>query len=334
MVKARILPALLALLSALACAGEQFPQSTLHPKSDFGWAIQDLFAGIFWWAVVVFVVVEGLLLYTIIRYRARPNAPKPSQTHGHTILEVGWTIAPALILIFIAVPTVRTIFTTQGGAPEGAMRVEVVGHQWWWEFRYPDLGIVTANELHLPVGKPVALDMTTVDVLHSFWIPALGGKRDVVNNRVNRLSFTPDTLGSYPGQCAEYCGDSHANMRVWAVVETDSAFQAWVARQTGQPAALDSGSLAWEGRRVFSRSACIGCHTMAGVPAAVGQIGPNLSHIGGRVSLAAGMFSNNTDNLRRWVSNAPAMKPGSLMPAMVLSDADLDAIVAYLQSAK
>ena len=334
MLKARVWPVLLALLSAVACAGEDFPQSTLHPKSDFGWAIQDLFAGIFWWAVVVFVVVEGLLLYTIIRYRARPGSPKPSQTHGHTALEIGWTITPALILIFIAVPTVRTIFTTQGQAPAGALKVEVVGHQWWWEFRYPELGIVTANELHLPVGRPVGLEMTTVDVVHSFWIPALGGKRDVINNRVNRLSFRPDTLGVYLGQCAEYCGDSHANMRVRVFVETDSAFQAWVARETGGPAPVDSGSLAAEGRRVFSRQACIACHTMAGVPSAVGQIGPNLSHVASRATLASGMFPNTTDNLRRWVANAPAMKPGSLMPAMALSDADLDAIVAYLQSAR
>jgi cytochrome c oxidase subunit 2 len=212
--------------------------------------------------------------------------------------------------------------------------VEVVGHQWWWEFRYPDLGIVTANELHFPVGRPVGLAMTTVDVLHSFWIPALGGKRDVINNRTNYLAFRPDTLGEYLGQCAEYCGASHANMRLRVVVETDSAFQAWVDRQVAGPAPLDSGTLAWEGRQIFSRSACIGCHEMAGVAAAVGKMGPNLSKVGGRTTIAAGLYPNTAESLRRWVANAPAMKPGSLMPPMPLPDRDLDAIVAYLQSAR
>jgi cytochrome c oxidase subunit 2 len=331
--RTRLWPALLA-VAVSACAGDRYAQSTLHPKSDFAWLIQDLFVGTFWWAVLVFVVVEGLLLYAVIRYRARPGAPAPKHIHGHTALEIGWTIAPALILVFIAVPTVQAIFRTQGEAPEGALRVEVVGHQWWWEFRYPELGIVTANELHLPVGKPVALEMTTVDVLHSFWIPALGGKRDVINNRVNRLSFTPDSLGEYLGQCAEYCGASHANMRMRAVVESEADFQAWVAREAGGPAPLDSGSLAWQGRQIFSRQACIGCHTMKGVPVAVGKIGPDLSHVGSRRTIAAGLFPNTTENLRRWVAHAPDMKPGSLMPPMLLSDAELDALVAYLQSAK
>lgn len=333
MSRLRIWPVLLA-VAGWACAADNYPQSTLHPRSDFGWAIQDLFTGIFWWAVVVFVVVEGLLVLAIIRFRHRPGAPDPKPIHGHTALEIGWTIAPALILVFIAVPTVKTIFRTQGVAPAGAMRVEVVGHQWWWEFRYPELGIVTANELHLPVGRPVALEMTTVDVLHSFWVPALGGKRDVVNNRVNRLSFTPDSIDWYLGQCAEFCGASHANMRMRVRVESDSAFQAWVALQTGGPAPLDSGSLAWQGKQIFSRQACIGCHQMEGVAAAVGQIGPNLSHVGSRTTIAAGLYDNTSENLRRWVTDAPEMKPGSLMPQMLLSDAELDAIVAYLQSAR
>jgi cytochrome c oxidase subunit 2 len=318
-------------LTALACAGD-YPQSTFHPASDFAGALDGLFRGIFWWALAVFVVVEGLLVVAIFRFRARPGAPQPSQVHGHTLLEIGWTIAPALILVFLAVPTIRAIFRSTGEALPGALRVEVIGHQWWWEFRYPELGITTANELRVQVGRPVALEMTTADVIHSFWVPRLAGKRDVIAGRVNRLAFTPVSVGTFLGQCAEYCGESHANMRVRVMVETDAAFQAWVAREGAAPAPLDSGSAAWRGRQVFARSACIGCHTMEDVPAARAHLGPNLSHVGSRTTIGSGLFPNDTDHLRRWVANAPALKPGALMPPMVLSDEDLDAIVAYLQS--
>ncbi len=318
-------------LASIACAGE-YPQSTFHPTSDFAAEVDGLFRNIFWWALGVFVVVETLLLVAILRFRQRAGAPEPRQTHGHTGLEIGWTIAPALILVFIAVPTIRSIFRTTGAAPEGALRVEVIGHQWWWEFRYPTLGIVTANEMHVPVGTPIALEMTTADVIHSFWAPRLGGKRDVIAGRVNRISFTPDSAGTYLGQCAEYCGTSHANMRLRVVVQDPAEFEAWVARQTGGPAPLDSASLAWQGRQVFARSACIACHAMEDVPVARSVIGPNLSHVGSRMTIASGLFPNDADHLRRWIANAPAMKPGALMPPMVLSDPDLDAIVAYLQS--
>jgi cytochrome c oxidase subunit 2 len=326
----RIWPCLLA-IGAAACAGE-YPQSTFHPTSDFAGALDGLFRGIFWWALGVFVLVEGLLLFVILRYRRRKGGPEPRQLHGHTALEIGWTIAPALILVFIAVPTIRTIFQSTGEAREGALRVEVIGHQWWWEFRYPQFGITTANELWVPVGQPVALEMTTADVIHSFWIPKLAGKRDVIAGRVNRIAFTADSTGVFLGQCAEFCGASHANMRLTVTVASEPAFRAWAAKQTAEPAPLDSGSVAWQGRQVFARSACIGCHTMADVPVARARIGPDLSHVGSRRTIASGLFPNDAEHLRQWVADAPAMKPGSLMPAMVLSAEDLDAIVAYLQS--
>jgi cytochrome c oxidase subunit 2 len=318
-------------LGALGCGGE-YAQSTLHPTSDFARALDGLYMNVFWWALGVFVVVEGLLLFAILRFRARPGAAEPKHVHGSTVLEIGWTIAPALILVFIAVPTIRQIFQSQGDAPAGALRVEVVGHQWWWEFRYPELGIVTANELHVPVGRPVALEMTTVDVIHSFWVPKLAGKRDVIANHVNRLAFTPDSVGMFLGQCAEYCGTSHANMRFQVFVDDATAFDTWVARERGGPAPVDSGSLAWEGQRVFARSACIACHTLEGVPVAQGKVGPNLTHVASRSTIASGLFPNSEATLREWVAHAPTMKPGSLMPAMTMSDADLDALVAYLRS--
>src|SRR5436190_16674385 len=199
-------PLVLALLLLLltGCSGP-FPQSVFAPRSDFSTDLDGLYKNIFWWAVAVFVVVETLLLVAIARFRARPGRPAPKPVHGHTALEIGWTLAPALILVFIAVPTMREIFATAGQAPATALKVEVIGHQWWWEYRYPDLHIVTANELSLPVGRPVQVSITSADVIHSFWAPALGGKRDATPGYVTRIAFRPDSVGVYSGQCAEFC---------------------------------------------------------------------------------------------------------------------------------
>ena len=215
----------------------------------------------------MFVVVEGILLFSVLRFRHKEGAPTPAQHHGHTTLEIAWTLAPALILVFIAVPTVRTIFEVAGTAPPGALRVEVIGHQWWWEYRYPDLGIVTANEMHVPVGKPVSIDITSMDVIHAWWTPKLGGKRDAIPSHHNKIAFTADSVGEYMGQCVEYCGASHANMRLRTFVDTDSAFQAWVADQKTTPALPAKGSSAEAGRADFQKYGCIGCHTVAGIRA-------------------------------------------------------------------
>jgi len=318
-------------LAAAGCGGP-FPQTTLAPRSDFGAQVDTLFTGIFWWAVVVFAIVEGLLLFVIVRYRRREGGGKPSTLHGHTALEIGWTLAPALILVFIAVPTMRTIFATAARAPAGALRVEVIGHQWWWEYRYPELGIVTANEMHLPRGRPVELDMTSADVIHSFWAPGLGGKRDLTPGRITRIAFTADSLGEVAGQCAEFCGASHANMRLRVFVESDSAFAAWAARQKSDAATPARGSAAEQGQQAFARGACIACHTIAGLPQARGTVGPNLTHVGSRTTLAGAMLPNTEEWLRRWIANAPSLKPGSLMPAMPLPEDQMAALVAYLQS--
>jgi cytochrome c oxidase subunit 2 len=319
------------LLLLTACGG-QHPQSVFVPRSDFSAQLDGLFTTIFWWAVGVFVVVEALLLLAIARYRARAGAAAPKPVHGHTALEIGWTLAPALILIFIAVPTMRTLFDTAGHAPEGALRVEVIGHQWWWEYRYPTLGISTVNELHLPQGTHVQLDMTSADVIHSFWAPALGGKRDLIQGRVNRIAFRADSSGEYWGQCAEFCGASHANMRLRVIVQPDSAFQRWVDRQRGAPVAPARGSVEERGQQVFRRSACIGCHAITGIASA--KVGPDLSHVGGRGTIAGALFPNDGASLHRWIRNAPAQKPGALMPPQNMPDADLDALVAYLLSLK
>lgn len=327
--------AALAVLAGMAACGGEYPQSTLHPTADLGASIDALYRTIFWWAVGVFVVVEFALLYVIIRYRERPDTPPPPRVHGSTMLEIGWTLAPAVVLVFIAVPTIRTIFLTDGKPPEVALQVGVVGHQWWWEYRYPELGIVTANEMHVPVGQPVALSMTSADVIHSFWAPKLGGKRDAVPGRTSRIVFTAESVGVHLGQCAEFCGESHANMRLRVVVQDSAAFAGWVAlQQTAPAAAVDSlvrrGAEAFRMVRQPASNSCIACHAIEGVSG--GVLGPNLTHLASRATIAAGILPNTAEGLARWLRDSPREKPGSLMPKIALTDEEIVALVAYLQS--
>jgi cytochrome c oxidase subunit 2 len=225
------------------CASEgSYPQTTFEPVSEFGRLLNRLFANTFWWTIGIMLLVELLILFFIFRYRARPGAPPPKQIHGHVGLEITWTIIPAIIVLFIAVPTVAGIFATQTRASENALQVEVIGHQWWWEFRYPQLGVVTANELVLPVGREVELKMWSADVIHSYWIPRIGGKRDVnpqprttqdERARYNYLVFQVDQPGYYLGQCAEFCGASHAIMRTAALALNEAEFNQWAHSMGG-----------------------------------------------------------------------------------------------------
>jgi cytochrome c oxidase subunit 2 len=320
-----------------ACGGP-FPQSTLRPTADLGFQIDGLFHLILWFAAAVFVVVETLLIYIAIRYRARADQPPPAHTHGHTLLEISWTLAPAVILIIVAVPTIQTILRTQRAPGPDALEVSVVGHQWWWEYRYPASGVVTANELHLPVGKPVTLAMTSADVIHSFWVPRLGGKRDVVQGRTNRIEFTADSVGVFSGQCAEFCGQSHANMGLRVAVEDSAAFAAWTAAQLQAPVVPDSlkGGLTREGFEAFRKirdpagNSCIVCHTIQGISG--GVQGPNLTHLASRATIAGASLPNTAEGLARWLDDPPAVKPGSRMPRIGLSQQEIAALVAYLQS--
>ncbi len=324
---------LLAGLSVLAAGCNEYPQSTFQLHSEFAVDIQDLFTKILVAAAVVFVLVEGILVLAAVRFRRKPSDGLPTQTHGNSRLEIGWTAAPAIVLAFIMVPTIQTIFRTQAPAPAGSLQVRVIGHQWWWELQYPELGVVTANELHLPLGKTANFMEESADVIHSFWIPALGGKRDVVPGHVNHLWFTPSATGTFMGQCAEFCGESHANMRLRAIVETPDQFDAWVRQQKLAGATPAANTDAAKGAQAFQQRGCAGCHTIAGT-SAQGQVGPNLSHVGSRTTIASGMFENTPDNLRNWLHNPGAVKPGALMPNLSLSDEDLISLVAYLQSLK
>ena len=212
-------------LLAAACSPDRYLQTALRPISDFARIGDDIQTQTFYWALGVFVLVEGALLYAIFRFRGKPDDPEPRQVHGNTTIEIIWTVIPALILAAIAVPTVRGIFQTSAIPAGDALKIEVVGHQWWWEFRYPDLGITTANEVHIPVGQTVSLRMGTADVVHSFWPPRFAGKRDVFPNRETRLWFKAEQAGEYPGQCAEFCGIQHGRMAFRVKAQTADEFQ-------------------------------------------------------------------------------------------------------------
>jgi cytochrome c oxidase subunit 2 len=287
---------------------------------------------------VIFLVVAYLLVHALVRFRARGGEDdrEPPQVYGSTSIEVAWIVVPLLIVVVLFLATARTIFEIESAAaPASALRVTVVGHQWWWEFRYPDLGIVTANELHVPVSAPAArrptfLRLESVDVIHSFWIPQLNGKTDVVPNHPNTMWVEPLQTGAYYGQCAEYCGTQHANMQIRVFVHTPSEFERWVATQRA-PAA-ESPEVA-RGRALFLATACVSCHSVRGTEAA-GTFGPDLTHLMSRTTIGAGAARNTRDNLARWITNPDHLKPGALMPAMNLSDDQIAAMVTYLLSLK
>jgi len=332
---AAVLPllAVLALASGCGLVGWDWDtkMTTVIPKSDFGKMTHEIFMLISWTTLIIFIAVEGGLLYACWRFREKPGAPIPKQIHGHTPLEIGWTVAFAVILLIIAIPGIRIIFKTQEAPAATALRVDVAGRQWWWEFKYPGLDITTANEVHLPVGQTIAFHLNAPDVIHSFWIPQLGGKRDVVPHRVNRIVLTPDTPGEYIGQCAEYCGVSHANMRFRAIVHAKADWEAWVAAQKAPPVEPQD-PLAQQGREVFSQSACVGCHTIQGLSA--GVLGPNLTHFGSRKTFAGGLMASTRETLVRWVENPDHMKPGALMPNLGIRGEQSQALAAYLLSLK
>ena len=456
----------LAASAIIVAACSPYPNSVFHSRTDTNRDIGFLFEVLIWFGSIVFVVVEAILIYTLVRFRRRAHTTRqPEHVHGNTTLEITWTIIPALILIFIAIPTVRTIFRTQAKARSNALQVEVIGHQWWWEFRYPQYTtqspsgkpdtVITANELYLPQGQTVSFTLKSEDVIHSLSMPALSGKRDLVTRHVNYLWFTPDsaTEGAYNGFCAEYCGASHANMRFRTFVVSAGEFQSWVAHQQtaaaftvpapgqaapanvvagvpatqlpagaqaqpnrnlgggtaigratgtnaptipsagapgvgvpstpsplGQTPVAQAGFIAFpvermprytvpttpvpsdihyfdlygdpaRGARLISsgQGACLGCHTIRGNPAMIGRIGPNLTHVGSRTTIAAGLYPNDTRHLALWIKNARKMKPGSVMPTIGLGEYDpvlgttlkagltdqqIADIVAYLQALK
>lgn len=326
------------LLLLAGCAGA--PLSTFAPKSDLARSIVSLYWQIIGWDTLILLVVFVTFLLGLFRYstRATRDIEPPHASGSHIGLEFAWTLGPALVILAIAIPTVRLNFRSQPSLAVGqALAVRVVGHQWWWEIEYPDLGIRTANEIHLPIGTRVQFLLESADVIHSFWVPQLGGKRDIIPGHTNTLVLTPEVEGMYYGECGEFCGLSHANMRFRVFVDSAERFDAWKGLQltpAGVPAAARDGSEnpAQAGERVFARSACTPCHAINGV--ASGKFGPDLTHFGGRTTLAGGTLDNTPENLAAWLRDPEALKPGAQMPNFGLGDEQLAALVAYLESLK
>jgi cytochrome c oxidase subunit 2 len=289
----------------------------------------------------IFLIVAGLLLYAIVRYRHRASdadaSQEPPQIYGSNQIELSWTVIPILIVVLLFLATTRIILSTQNAPkPAAALDVTVVGHQFWWEFSYPKLGIVTANELHIPVSDPkhptpTYLTMTSADTDHSFWVPRLAGKMDLIPNQINTMWLDPQAAGLYLGQCAQYCGVEHAKMLIRVYADSPADFAAWVARQ--QKPAVNSDDPTAAGRAIFQHSVCISCHTVAGT-VATGRFGPDLTHLASRDTIASGSVPNTPANLRAFVDNPAHFKPGALMPAMHLNQHDLDAVTAYLATLK
>jgi cytochrome c oxidase subunit 2 len=286
----------------------------------------------------IFVTVVILLIYAIVRFRRRPgdDASEPPQIYGSNQIELAWTVLPILIVVVLILVAARTIADVEGyPQPPDALKVTAVGRQWWWEFRYPDLGIVTANELHVPVSESgrrqvTFLTLESADVIHSFWVPQLAGKTDLIPNRVNRMWIEPKRVGTYLGNCAEYCGTQHAKMRLRVIAHPPEEFASWVESQRS-PAAEDPQASA--GRDLFFSTSCVNCHAVHGT-SAKGTFGPDLTHLMSRQTLGSGAAPNTPEKLRAWVRDPQAIKEGCLMPDMQLSDQELDQIVAYLLTLK
>ena len=327
--------------SIFLLAGEAFAQSPTNifdPAATPAHSVFGLSMLVLSITLVIFLIVAGLLLYALIRYRQRTTDSdrEPAQIYGSNQIELSWTVIPILIVVMLFLTTTRVILGTQAiPKPDSAMDVTVIGHQYWWEYRYPKLGIVTANELHIPISNPTKptptyLTMSSADVSHSFWVPRLAGKTDLIPNRINTMWIDPQQPGLYLGQCAQYCGIQHAKMLLRVYAQSPEDFASWVNQQK-KPALQNfiGNAAAMEGQTVFMHNACINCHTVSGT-AATGRFGPDLTHLASRDTIASGPILNTPENLRKWIDDPNSMKPGSLMPAMHLNDHDLNVITAYL----
>ena len=320
--------------------------SIFHPASPPAESIRSLFVLVLAITAGIFLLVEGVLIYSIVRFRRTPpGAKEPPQVYGSMPIEIAWTVAPMLIVFLLALILIRTEFEVRVNPdtpPPGSkpLYVTVIGHQWWWEYIYDkydgqDLGIITANELHIPSGedgvpRPVYLTLKSADVCHSFWVPRLAGKTDLIPGRTNHLWFQTNQQGLFLGQCAEYCGTQHAHMLLRVNVDSPAAFQTWLDDQK-KPAADDAAGRA--GRDVFLSQSCVNCHRVRGTIAA-GTYAPDLTHLMSRQTLASGMVPNTRDQLRKWVADPGQIKAGCLMPAFGLSEKQMDLLVDYLMTLK
>jgi len=349
-----------ALAAAVSACSGSGPQSSLEPQGPVARQIDDLWKLVFVLATVVFAIVMAGMLYSMIRYRERKGDERePKQVHGNTALEITWTILPAVLLAVLAVPTLQVLFEVRA-VPQGddVLQITVTGHQWWWEFEYPnevtDDGrtLITANELHIPVDTVVNLTMTSADVIHSFWVPPLNGKRDVVPGRITTLTLEADEPTPpgepIPGQCAEFCGLAHADMRVKVFVDDQAGYEEWVAQQL-EPGVVPADELGAAGYETFTQ-VCTTCHQATVVDAdgllsiQGARLAPDLTHFSSRSYFGGAVFENTDEQLRRWIDDPSSIKPmhpefndlesGRIlgMPDYGLTEAQIDALVSLLRA--
>jgi cytochrome c oxidase subunit II len=337
-----------ALPPLLAACNFLGPQSALDPQGPIAQAQYDLFMWTYYLSWPVMIAVVGVIVYSIVRFRSKgkDDAALPHQTHGHTTLEIAWTLIPVVLVILVAVPTVRTIFATEytidpATYTDDDVVIRATGYQWWFEFDYGD-GIVTSSEMHIPIGRRVIVELDSADVLHAFWVPNLAGKRDMIPNQANTVFFQADRPGVYFGQCAEYCLGAHAYMRFRVIASEEEGYQAWLASfrdAATAPRTVQADPLVERGRQLMAQKGCIGCHTVDGyaaVPVGTPEF-PNLTNFGLRRTVGASILDATPENVAAWIRNPEALKPGVRMPTLWRADdpnadEEVAAITAYLLS--
>lgn len=340
------------------CAAAEEQQSTLDPAGTSAQAIDVHWQTMLWVGAAVWVIVMAMMVATLVRRRRRkqdggPESDGHRKGEGHRgplFVALAGAVIPAVIIIGITAQSVWVLQETDPGQEVAGTTIAVTGHQYWWEVEYPEHGVVTANEIHIPTGERVKLELASTDVVHSVWVPELSGKTDMIPGRANSMWLETEEPGTYWGQCAEYCGMQHALMRFVVVAHEPAEFEGWLQAQAqpaaGPPAAAledqpeldtdeapaeqDPGLVA-QGREVFMSSSCVYCHTISGT-AAQGREGPDLTHLASRETLAAGTLPNNPGNLAAWVVDPQAIKPGNEMPGTDLAGLELQALLAYLES--
>jgi cytochrome c oxidase subunit II len=310
------------------------PTNIFAPASTPAQSIFDLSVFVLEVTAAIFIVVFSLLAYAVVRFRKRTTTDgrEPAQVYGSSQLELAWTVIPVLIVVVLFLAAARVIASIQNAVrPSNAIQVTVIGHQFWWEYRYPGLKVVTANELHIPVSDPAHptptfLTLLSADTDHSFWVPRLAGKTDLIPNHPNSMWMDPHETGLYLGQCAQYCGTQHALMLLRVYVDSREDFDRWI-REQSQPAHVNSKVS--EGQRIFETTACVNCHAVAGT-SAKGTFGPDLTHLMSRQTIASGAAENTIGNLIAWIYNPDVIKPGCKMPSMGLSTEQSAEVATYL----
>jgi cytochrome c oxidase subunit 2 len=309
------------------------PIPTFAPASPEAHALTSLLIGVMVVLFAIFFLVVGLVTFMIVRFRDRPGAPEAQQTFGWTTIEIIWTVIPAGILVVFAVFMMSADHAADPRIPEGRKPdLQVIGHQWWWEINYLASGAVAANEVHIPVGKPILIDLRSADVIHDFWVPELARKIDAVPGHPNTLWIQADAPGTYLGSCGEFCGVEHAWMRFRVIAQSQADFDAWQQAQLVVPP-MPTALAALAGAHLFSDKTCVNCHTIAGTTANQ-SLGPDLTHLASREMLAGEAARNTPDELYRWLKDPNAIKPASHMPDFKLSDNEAHELVAYLEGLK